>query len=160
MKWHFPAHQKSRHFLTFAPRVGHPTCCSLSRFICLVRLVYITVITEHHFQHVLPLLDLTSCVSLPLHHTFYLALPPVSVYFREVKVTEVKPKEAQLSVERVPGTLSTASKSVQVNGAATVSHDFFFSLFSPLTCNLFNAHPHSDISITDRLTSAGTKGVN
>ncbi|XP_044225172.1 la-related protein 4B isoform X3 [Thunnus albacares] len=37
----------------------------------------------------------------------------------EVKVTEVKPKEAQLSVERVPGTLSTASKSVQVNGAAT-----------------------------------------
>lgn len=34
---------------------------------------------------------------------------------------EVKPKEAQLSVERVPGTLSTASKSVQVNGAATVS---------------------------------------
>uniref|UniRef100_A0A8C3B242 La ribonucleoprotein 4B n=1 Tax=Cyclopterus lumpus TaxID=8103 RepID=A0A8C3B242_CYCLU len=39
--------------------------------------------------------------------------------FREVKVTEVKPKEVQLSVERVPGTLSTASKSVQVNGAAT-----------------------------------------
>uniref|UniRef100_A0A3Q4HY68 La ribonucleoprotein 4B n=1 Tax=Neolamprologus brichardi TaxID=32507 RepID=A0A3Q4HY68_NEOBR len=39
--------------------------------------------------------------------------------WREVKVTEVKPKEAQLSVERVPGTLSTASKSVQVNGAAT-----------------------------------------
>ncbi|XP_070829764.1 la-related protein 4B isoform X3 [Chaetodon trifascialis] len=37
----------------------------------------------------------------------------------EVKVTEVKPKEVQLSVERVPGTLSTASKSVQVNGAAT-----------------------------------------
>uniref|UniRef100_A0A3Q1FJJ2 La ribonucleoprotein 4B n=1 Tax=Acanthochromis polyacanthus TaxID=80966 RepID=A0A3Q1FJJ2_9TELE len=36
-----------------------------------------------------------------------------------VKVTEVKPKEVQLSVERVPGTLSTASKSVQVNGAAT-----------------------------------------
>uniref|UniRef100_A0A3B5AG73 La ribonucleoprotein 4B n=1 Tax=Stegastes partitus TaxID=144197 RepID=A0A3B5AG73_9TELE len=35
------------------------------------------------------------------------------------KVTEVKPKEVQLSVERVPGTLSTASKSVQVNGAAT-----------------------------------------
>uniref|UniRef100_A0A669BE02 La ribonucleoprotein 4B n=1 Tax=Oreochromis niloticus TaxID=8128 RepID=A0A669BE02_ORENI len=34
-------------------------------------------------------------------------------------VTEVKPKEVQLSVERVPGTLSTASKSVQVNGAAT-----------------------------------------
>eukprot|EP00064_Thunnus_orientalis_P016472 superscaffoldBa00003277_g16537 len=40
---------------------------------------------------------------------------------REVKVTEVKPKEAQLSVERVPGTLSTASKSVQVNGAATTN---------------------------------------
>ncbi|XP_034038305.1 la-related protein 4B isoform X2 [Thalassophryne amazonica] len=37
----------------------------------------------------------------------------------EAKVTEVKPKEVQLSVERVPGTLSTASKSVQVNGAAT-----------------------------------------
>ncbi|XP_049453672.1 la-related protein 4B isoform X3 [Epinephelus fuscoguttatus] len=37
----------------------------------------------------------------------------------EVKVTEVKPKEVQMSVERVPGTLSTASKSVQVNGAAT-----------------------------------------
>uniref|UniRef100_A0A3Q2QPF0 La ribonucleoprotein 4B n=1 Tax=Fundulus heteroclitus TaxID=8078 RepID=A0A3Q2QPF0_FUNHE len=37
----------------------------------------------------------------------------------EVKVTEVKPKEAQPSVERVSGTLSTASKSVQVNGAAT-----------------------------------------
>lgn len=34
-------------------------------------------------------------------------------------MTEVKPKEVQLSVERVPGTLSTASKSVQVNGAAT-----------------------------------------
>ncbi|CAN9503525.1 unnamed protein product [Ophioblennius macclurei] len=37
----------------------------------------------------------------------------------EVKVMEVKPKGAGLSVERVPGTLSTASKSVQVNGAAT-----------------------------------------
>ncbi|XP_072219479.1 la-related protein 4B isoform X2 [Leuresthes tenuis] len=37
----------------------------------------------------------------------------------EAKTTEVKPKEVQLSVERVPGTLSTASKSVQVNGAAT-----------------------------------------
>uniref|UniRef100_A0A3B4YEM4 La ribonucleoprotein 4B n=1 Tax=Seriola lalandi dorsalis TaxID=1841481 RepID=A0A3B4YEM4_SERLL len=43
----------------------------------------------------------------------------VCVSFREVKVAEVKPKEVQLSVERVPGTLSTASKSVQVNGAAT-----------------------------------------
>ncbi|XP_078121176.1 la-related protein 4B isoform X5 [Sander vitreus] len=42
------------------------------------------------------------------------SLPPA-----EVKVTEVKSKEVQLSVERVPGTLSTASKSVQVNGAAT-----------------------------------------
>lgn len=41
-------------------------------------------------------------------------------------MTEVKPKEAQLSVERVPGTLSTASKSVQVNGAATVSIDSSF----------------------------------
>lgn len=41
-------------------------------------------------------------------------------------MTEVKPKEVQLSVERVPGTLSTASKSVQVNGAATVSIDSSF----------------------------------
>lgn len=48
---------------------------------------------------------------------------PVFVHYREVKATEVKPKEVQLSVERVPGTLSTASKSVQVNGAATVSND-------------------------------------
>ncbi|XP_056149436.1 la-related protein 4B [Lampris incognitus] len=39
----------------------------------------------------------------------------------EVKVLEVKQKEVQTSVERVPGTLSTASKSVQVNGAATES---------------------------------------
>ncbi|XP_029930243.1 la-related protein 4B isoform X3 [Myripristis murdjan] len=37
----------------------------------------------------------------------------------EVKVSEVKQKEVQVTVERVPGTLSTASKSVQVNGAAT-----------------------------------------
>uniref|UniRef100_A0A3P8VB54 La ribonucleoprotein 4B n=1 Tax=Cynoglossus semilaevis TaxID=244447 RepID=A0A3P8VB54_CYNSE len=36
----------------------------------------------------------------------------------KAKATELKQKEA-LSVERVPGTLSTASKSVQVNGAAT-----------------------------------------
>ncbi|XP_038159155.1 la-related protein 4B isoform X3 [Cyprinodon tularosa] len=36
-----------------------------------------------------------------------------------LEVTEVKLKEAQPSVERVPGTLSTSSKSVQVNGAAT-----------------------------------------
>lgn len=49
----------------------------------------------------------------------------VTVHFREVKATELKPKEVQLSVERVPGTLSTASKSVQVNGAATVSIDSF-----------------------------------
>lgn len=53
----------------------------------------------------------------------------VSVHFREVKVTEVKPKEVQLSVERVPGTLSTASKSVQVNGAATVSNDSHSDVF-------------------------------
>lgn len=45
--------------------------------------------------------------------------PAPSIPAAEVKVTEVKPKEVQLSVERVPGTLSTASKSVQVNGAAT-----------------------------------------
>lgn len=59
-------------------------------------------------------------------------------FFREVKVTEVKPKEVQLSVERVPGTLSTASKSVQVNGAATVSIDFFFSflMLTPLLRHL------------------------
>ncbi|XP_007541128.1 la-related protein 4B isoform X4 [Poecilia formosa] len=37
----------------------------------------------------------------------------------ETKAAEAKPKEALPSVERVPGTLSTASKSVQVNGAAT-----------------------------------------
>lgn len=41
-------------------------------------------------------------------------------------MTEVRPREVQLSVERVPGTLSTASKSVQVNGAATVSIDLSF----------------------------------
>ncbi|XP_069026324.1 la-related protein 4B isoform X7 [Embiotoca jacksoni] len=45
--------------------------------------------------------------------------PAPSLPAVEVKVTEVKPKEVQQSVERVPGTLSTASKSVQVNGAAT-----------------------------------------
>ncbi|XP_036072181.1 la-related protein 4B isoform X2 [Oryzias melastigma] len=45
--------------------------------------------------------------------------PAPSLPAVEVKATEVKPKEVQLSVERVPGTLSTASKSVQVNGAAT-----------------------------------------
>lgn len=37
-------------------------------------------------------------------------------------------KEVQLSVERVPGTLSTASKSVQVNGAATVSTQYILSI--------------------------------
>ncbi|KAM9322482.1 la-related protein 4B isoform 2-T2 [Pholidichthys leucotaenia] len=45
--------------------------------------------------------------------------PAPSLSTAEVKLTEVKPKEVQLTVERVPGTLSTASKSVQVNGAAT-----------------------------------------
>uniref|UniRef100_A0A671Z4T0 La ribonucleoprotein 4B n=1 Tax=Sparus aurata TaxID=8175 RepID=A0A671Z4T0_SPAAU len=66
--------------------------------------------------------ELTHRVSLcsSEHHTLFLIfLSSVCVGFREVKVTEVKPKEVQLSVERVPGTLSTASKSVQVNGAAT-----------------------------------------
>lgn len=48
-------------------------------------------------------------------------------------MTEVKPKEVQMSVERVPGTLSTASKSVQVNGAATVSIDFFLTVFFSLS---------------------------
>uniref|UniRef100_H3CG43 HTH La-type RNA-binding domain-containing protein n=1 Tax=Tetraodon nigroviridis TaxID=99883 RepID=H3CG43_TETNG len=37
----------------------------------------------------------------------------------DVVATEMKQKEAPLSVERVPRTLSIASKSVQVNGAAT-----------------------------------------
>ncbi|KAM4728297.1 la-related protein 4B [Anableps anableps] len=46
-------------------------------------------------------------------------LSPAPSASLEVKVAEAKPKEAQPSVERVPGTLSTASKSVQVNGAAT-----------------------------------------
>ncbi|XP_068197676.1 la-related protein 4B-like [Antennarius striatus] len=45
--------------------------------------------------------------------------PAPSLPAAEGEVTEVKVKEVQLSVERVPGTLSTASKSVQVNGAAT-----------------------------------------
>ncbi|XP_062259537.1 la-related protein 4B isoform X1 [Platichthys flesus] len=45
--------------------------------------------------------------------------PAPSLPAAEVKVVEVKPKEVQSSVERVPGTPSTASKSVQVNGAAT-----------------------------------------
>ncbi|KAM3866426.1 la-related protein 4B [Diretmus argenteus] len=45
--------------------------------------------------------------------------PAPSLPAVEVKVSEVKQKEVQVSVERVPGTLSTASKSVQVNGAAT-----------------------------------------
>lgn len=66
-------------------------------------------------------------VPVPFPPLFLMLLQPVCVYFREAKVTEVKPKEVQLSVERVPGTLSTASKSVQVNGAATVSIDFSFS---------------------------------
>lgn len=59
----------------------------------------------------------------------YLMSFHVFVHFREVKATEVKLKEVQLSVERVPGTLSTASKSVQVNGAATVSNDSDVYLF-------------------------------
>uniref|UniRef100_A0A8C4ICA0 La ribonucleoprotein 4B n=1 Tax=Dicentrarchus labrax TaxID=13489 RepID=A0A8C4ICA0_DICLA len=50
-------------------------------------------------------------LAVTFHHLFLLIS-----YFREAKATEVKPKEVQLSVERVPGTLSTASKSVQVNG--------------------------------------------
>lgn len=73
-------------------------------------------------------------------------LPPVCVYFREVKVTEVRPKEVQLSVERVPGTLSTASKSVQVNGAATVSIDFSFSFIPPSSQSSLNGCSFSDIS--------------
>ncbi|PWA30092.1 hypothetical protein CCH79_00009776 [Gambusia affinis] len=46
-------------------------------------------------------------------------LSPAPSASLEVKAAEAKPKEAPPSVERVPGTLSTASKSVQVNGAAT-----------------------------------------
>lgn len=41
--------------------------------------------------------------------------------FREVKVPEAKLKETRVSAELVTDTLYTASKSVQVNGAATVS---------------------------------------
>uniref|UniRef100_A0A3Q3QQQ3 HTH La-type RNA-binding domain-containing protein n=1 Tax=Monopterus albus TaxID=43700 RepID=A0A3Q3QQQ3_MONAL len=58
-----------------------------------------------------PHINVSSCILM--------SLPPVCVDSREVKATEVKLKEIPLSVERVPGTLSTASKSVQVNGAAT-----------------------------------------
>ncbi|KAM9789656.1 la-related protein 4B [Neosynchiropus ocellatus] len=45
--------------------------------------------------------------------------PASSLQTTELKVTEVRTKEALPSVERVCGTLSTTSKSVQVNGAAT-----------------------------------------
>lgn len=55
----------------------------------------------------------------------------------------MKPKEVQLSVERVPGTLSTASKSVQVNGAATVSSPPF-SQVSSLTGGLQCVERFSD----------------
>ena len=44
-----------------------------------------------------------------------------TVCFREVKVPEAKQKENRVSVELVTDTLYTASKYVQVNGAATVS---------------------------------------
>uniref|UniRef100_A0A665XG98 HTH La-type RNA-binding domain-containing protein n=1 Tax=Echeneis naucrates TaxID=173247 RepID=A0A665XG98_ECHNA len=57
--------------------------------------------------------------SSPLPPTFQPSPTTPTPTPASVKVTEVKPKEVQLSVERVPGTLSTASKSVQVNGAAT-----------------------------------------
>lgn len=57
------------------------------------------------------------------------------VFVREAKATELKQKEA-LSVERVPGTLSTASKSVQVNGAATVRVDFLLRLFNRTQMNV------------------------
>ena len=52
---------------------------------------------------------------------------------KEVKV-EVKQqqKEVHSAVERVPGSLSTASKSVQVNGAATVSTHPSLSSLTPL----------------------------
>eukprot|EP00066_Takifugu_rubripes_P026123 XP_011615389.1 PREDICTED: la-related protein 4B [Takifugu rubripes] len=45
--------------------------------------------------------------------------PAPSLPAADATVTEPKQKEVPLSVERVPGTLSIASKSVQVNGAAT-----------------------------------------
>ncbi|XP_077580491.1 la-related protein 4B-like [Stigmatopora nigra] len=45
--------------------------------------------------------------------------PPPSIPAEDARVSEVKPKEVPPLVERVPGTLSTTSKSVQVNGAAT-----------------------------------------
>lgn len=89
---------------------------------------------------------------------FCLTLSPVGgfFFFREVKVVEVKPKEVQLSVERVPGTLSTASKSVQVNGAATVSIDFFFSflMLTPLLRHL------NQIKSISAWTKGGGGGVN
>jgi hypothetical protein len=54
---------------------------------------------------------------------------------KEVKV-EVKQqqqqKEVHSAVERHPGSLSTASKSVQVNGAATVSTHPSLSSLTPL----------------------------
>ncbi|XP_054878313.1 la-related protein 4B isoform X2 [Poeciliopsis prolifica] len=46
-------------------------------------------------------------------------LSPAPSASLEVKAAEAKTKEAPPSVERVPVTMSTASKSVQVNGAAT-----------------------------------------
>uniref|UniRef100_A0A8D2ZYX8 La ribonucleoprotein 4B n=1 Tax=Scophthalmus maximus TaxID=52904 RepID=A0A8D2ZYX8_SCOMX len=71
---------------------------------------------ERVTPHRVPIIFLCSlqrpCVTFPPSF-------PSPLRSREVKVTEAKPKEAQSSVERVPGTLSTASKSVQVNGAAT-----------------------------------------
>lgn len=60
--------------------------------------------------------------------------------FRDVVATELKQKDAPLSVERVPGTLSIASKSVQVNGAATVSRDLICVLsLSPNWCRWFTS---------------------
>lgn len=70
-------------------------------------------------------------------------------------MTEVKPKEVQLSVERVPGTLSTASKSVQVNGAATVSIDFFFSFLMLTPPSQTPQSNQIDLSM-----NKGRRGVN
>uniref|UniRef100_A0A8C7VL04 La ribonucleoprotein 4B n=1 Tax=Oncorhynchus mykiss TaxID=8022 RepID=A0A8C7VL04_ONCMY len=56
-------------------------------------------------------------LSSPGHCT--LCVPNDTVCFREVKVPEAKQKENRVSVELVTDTLYTASKYVQVNGAAT-----------------------------------------
>ena len=50
----------------------------------------------------------------------------------KVEVKQQQQKEVHSAVERHPGSLSTASKSVQVNGAATVSTHPSLSSLTPL----------------------------